>query len=219
MKNKGLIKSMAKFLLAMFLILFFTQGTYAKFKFNYTDVVFPGQENNLIKMYIVEGAGYFLNSLSDFQRLLNRLELGELAPVDYSELRDIVNKTFRNMELAGDRYIDLSQQADIAPYDQLIIDRLKIFDFEDFQRQNALNRDIFALVVKFLSQGDVRGVYREALFNCQAILAILVSVKAAIEENNVPLLTDLWNLNDLYCRSLLFGQYVTEVFFSLSGNL
>ena len=165
-----------------------------------------------IKLYIIEGAGYFLNSYSDMHLFLNKVEMSELNGIDYKELRDILFRAIENMEKVKVAYYNLKQKADNTPYNQSVIDNLLSFDYQGFQKERGLNKQIFRDVKYYLSKGDVRGFFTILLSNTEQILSKLYTVKESVDAEKFPEISTLWRINQDYSGTMLFGQYASEIF-------
>ncbi len=165
-----------------------------------------------LKIYIVESAGYFLASHSDYQALLNRVELSEANGVDYNDLREILYSTIENMEKARASYVNLKTTSEKIPYNQRIIELLMKFDYDGFRAKYGLVEPIFAKVKTFLGKGDIRGLDFAILAKLDAILSKLYIVKAAADKDKLPEISLLWRTNQAYAEAHLLGQYVSEVF-------
>ncbi|MCP5049575.1 MAG: hypothetical protein GY940_20565 [bacterium] len=168
-----------------------------------------------LRQYIIEGTGRFLNSRSDFLLFLTKIELSELNGLDCNEAREIMNGTIEKMEGAIGFYFKLKTLAAVTEYNQYVNNQLKTFDYNRFQQEKGLNPTIFQRVEGFLSKGDIRGVYEWAHRETELILLKLKQVKLSVDSNAFPQLTVLWELNQDYFNVLLFGQYVTQVFYNL----
>jgi hypothetical protein len=170
-----------------------------------------------IKLYITEGAGYFLNSNSGMQLFLNKIEMSELNGVDYKELRDILYRTIENMEKAKEAYYNLKQKADNTPYNQAFINQLLFFDYAGFQNEKGLNETILKYVESFLREGDMRGFFAILLANSDKILNKLYTVKESVDSDRFPEISTIWRLSQDYSETILFGQYGSEVFYKIIG--
>lgn len=168
-----------------------------------------------IGQLIIEGAGYFLASHADSQTLLNKLELSEINGVNYPEVQGILNSAIANMENACATFKSLIQLAKETPYDQTVIDKLRKFDYQGFMKTNNLVGDIFIKVQGFLAKGDVTGAYIELKASKDAIIAQLYVIKDALDSNLFPDTNLLYRVNQAYSETMLFGQYVAQVFKNL----
>ena len=165
-----------------------------------------------LKTYIMESTGYFLTSHSDYQDFLNRVEMSDIKGVDYKELRELIYSAIDNMEKAREAYVNLKTASEKIPYNQEMIDRLMIFDYDGFRVKNGLLEPIFSKIKNLLGQGDVVGLDDAVLANMDTILNKLYEVKAAVDKNLVPEIALLWRATQAYFEAQLFGQYMSEVF-------
>jgi len=164
---------------------------------------------------IIEGAGYFLMSHSEMLRFLNKAELSELNGVNYLELQDIINSTIANMENAAGTYKNLIQSAKETPYDPAVIYKLMKFDYQGFMKKNNLTGDVFLKVQGFLAKGNVTGAYIGMKASKDAIIAQLYLIKAGLDSNVFPDINLIYRVNQAYHDTMLFGQYLADVFNNL----
>jgi hypothetical protein len=168
-----------------------------------------------IGQMIIEGAGYFLMSHSEMLKLLNKIELSELTGPVYSEWQVMINSSIESMENASETYKNLISVANETPYDMDVIEKLKIFDYTGYMQTNGLNSVIFSRVKDFLCKGDVIGVYIYLKSDMDSIIDQLYNIKSSIDSNVPPEISLLWRVNQRYSESLLFGQFVSEIFKNL----
>jgi hypothetical protein len=93
-----------------------------------------------------------------------------------------------------------------------VIHQLEVFDYSRFMEQSDLAPFVFKKVETYLSKGDVTGVYRYIHENLEEILEVLYSIRSAVNAETFPHIPDLWALNQMCSETLLFGQYVANVF-------
>jgi hypothetical protein len=204
------------------ILIFMNIKVYSVLVGNYTDCGFGGgggESKSLtsftIRIYIIEGAGYFLNSHSSIQALLNRVELSELNVIDFNEMKEILYKAIEDMEKAKDSYYNLKQEADKTPYNPVMINFLLNFDYGGFQEEKGLNLTIFENVKNYLSRGDIRGIFSNFLANSESILEQLYAIKEWLDADKLPEISILWRVNQTYVEAHLFGQYTSEVFYDI----
>ncbi len=205
---------MRKTIIATFIVLiFFTLSLFPLMVLNEGDSAYEGGGKNTptIRKYIIEGAGYFLKSRSDLLLLLNKIELSELNGIDYLELQNIIKSVIENMENAKATYENLIAIAKETPYNESVIETLKNFDYPGFQENQGLNNEIFKEVENLLIKGDVTGVFEKFKDDLENILATMYEVKYTVDSNTFPEIAVLWEINQKYVYSLLFGQYVAVV--------
>ncbi|HLP59426.1 MAG TPA: hypothetical protein VK186_11375 [Candidatus Deferrimicrobium sp.] len=199
------------------LLVFFTINGYSRIIANRGESVFAGMTDKdvAVRSNIIDAAGYFLNSSSAFQALLNRIELADTNGGDYKEWAQVCSGAVAHMRNAVAQYLILKQSLEYRPYNPEMIDRLLCFDYDDFQKKNMLTPGIFDEVKSYLGSGDVRGLFEHMLSSTGKILASLTRVKASLDAGVIPELTLLWRLNQDYAEAMLFGQYAAQVFYEI----
>jgi hypothetical protein len=167
---------------------------------------------NTLRCYIIEGAGYYLDSHADFLRFLQRLEVGELNGLDYDQLRLDVDSVIFKLFNAREKYLHLKQTADMTPYNPNVIAQLLTFDYDVFRENKRLIGPVFDKVRVFLGNGAVREMYGEIVKKIDKISAVAYVVKEKIDAGEFPELSSLYDLNELYAETLLFGKYAAMVY-------
>lgn len=168
-----------------------------------------------IRQYVIEGGGYYTKANSYMMLLLNRVEMSELSSLNYPEFYYILYKTISNMEYAEMTYGNLCRTAEVTPYKQDVIETLKNFDYTGFMDKNRLNPYLFEKVESFLSKGDITGFYKQLHADVDAILNRLYYLRETVYAGDFPDIAILWRLNQDFSQSILFGQYVAQVFFEI----
>lgn len=207
-----------KIFLGIFILCFFHMQGIARMIANTSEIGFEEPGSTGIGQYVIEAAGDFLNSQSNFLLFLNKIEMEEINGVNYAELQQVINNTVVHMENAMAKYNDLTQLADNTPYGQPTITQLMNFNYTSFQESNGLNSVIFNKVEAYLISGDVRGLYHQILGDTQSILDQLNVIKSAVDAEVIPNNSELWQLNQSYSETLLFGQYTAEIFYDVAGK-
>jgi hypothetical protein len=190
----------------------------ARFIANHSEIGFVESGRTGIRQDVVEAAGGFLKSHSDFLLILNKIEMEEINGIDYAELQHIIYNAVIHMEVARAKYNGLIQLVEDTPYHQPTITVLMGFDYASFQESKGLRNVIFDEVKTYLSSGDVRGLYHQLLVNTQSILDQLTVIKSFVDAGVIPENADLWKLNQAYSETLIFGQYAAEIFYDVTGK-
>lgn len=166
------------------------------------------QEINIGQL-IIEAAGHFLLSNSDYQLILKRVELSETG------LNDGLYKAIQNMTNANALYFDIWQTSLSLEYDPIVIEKLFQFDYTGYKLENNLNPAIFQRVENFLKPGNVREVFKKHFEDSSKILEKLKEIQIALESGKKVDISSYWRLNQLYLDFAIFGQYCSEVFVNL----
>ena len=207
-----------------FAVLLMAAHGYGYFSYNRSCQAFPGQceegpsliiSTPPLGQLIIEAAGYYIKSYSDYQLLLREIELSGSGDANFAALQELVNKALENMKVAHSTYWQIWQTSQGLDYDPAVLEKLRQFDYLSYQAENNLVPLIFTKAANYLKNGDVRGTYRQAYIATAEILPSLESLKISIDKNKLPKLNACWRLNQLFLEAELFGQYVSEVFFAL----
>lgn len=206
-----------------FTVLLLVPNGYGYFSYNRSCEAFPGQceEEGLriaarsLGQLIIEAAGCFIKSNSDYQLLLREIELSGSYGTNFVTLQELINKAIENMNMANSTYFQIWQTSEGLDYDPVVLEKLRQFDYFSYQVENNLNPVIFEKAATYLKAGDVRGTYKQAYNATGEILQSLEILKINIDKNKLPKIKDCWRLNQLYLETELFGQNVSEVFFAI----
>jgi len=171
-----------------------------------------GLKATSIKSLIVDGAGNYLTAYSDYLLFLNQVELSSENSPGYDEMQTHLNRCLEKLQRAKTAYLSINQTTITTPYNLEMIYRLIFFNYDLFQWERGLNPSIFKEVKKYLSTGNVNGIF-DRLFSVTDTLIIKVTaVKEMADAYTFPGLDSIWRLNQLFSETLLFGQYAAEVF-------
>ncbi|MCP5053412.1 MAG: hypothetical protein GY940_39975 [bacterium] len=165
-----------------------------------------------IEVLIVRGAGYSLQAGKHTDAILRIVEWQNIRGLNMDELEKETDNAIGNIELALETYGLLVRQAEATAYNNAVTQRLRTLNYDRFREANRLNGDIFAEVEGFLGSGDITGIFKRKHADVNQIAALLKSVKEDLGSNRVPDLKILWELNETFSRSNLFGSYVARVF-------
>jgi hypothetical protein len=168
-----------------------------------------------IDQYIVEGAGHFLDSYSYTLQFMRKVELSANRELNYPELSQLLDAALVDMQQARDTYKLLKETAETTPYNPVVIEALKNFDYDRYCEINWLNKEIFTGVKSYLIDGRVTEIYGKLLADMGTMKYLLKLIKKYIDSNMFPPVKAVRILNQTYSTSLLFGQYVAGVFESL----
>ena len=171
--------------------------------------------SNVIEYYITLGAGFYLNSSTNFQEFLTMVEMQDIRGIDIFAMQKKAGNSLVNMKNAAYIYMLLVKQAEVTPYNEAVIAGLKDFDYHSFMLENSLNPVVFAEVAGYLQKGDITGLLKKVHNDLLQITAILKALNEELTLNRLPSLPDLWRLNETFSRVTLFGSYTARVFSAL----
>jgi hypothetical protein len=208
-----------KIIVGIGIMLFFSQYSFTHWWNNGTPPVFDGDgySQTSLDNYVIDGAGYFLEAYSNTLLLMKKIEWSSKEGLKTDELKLLVDHALKNMEAAREAYDNLTRAADNTPYNPAIIEKLKAFDYDTFQKANGLNPETFASVKAYLGNGEIRKLYYDFSSTIDEIAGLLKQVKVQIDAGNFTPVKEIWKLNGLFSESLLFGQYVSQVLYTIQG--
>jgi len=217
LKNKMVIKAVVLVLMISGL----SVNAFSWWIGNHGEIVYPDPTGKStvspITNYIAIGAGYFLKAYSNTLQLMNKIELSGINGMNYNEWNALLDKTLYNMAMAKETYMKLVKETESLPYNTSVLETLKQFDYDAFQSEISADKEIFAEVKAYLVKGDMNGVYFKILANTEKIEAVLTQVKGKIYAGIPAVVNDIYQVNQLFSSSLLFGQYVAQVCGRIKG--
>jgi len=165
-----------------------------------------------IEEMVIKGAEYFFRAYGDINKLSESVESSDIYGADYYTFWWAVNNALDNMNTARYYYQELQYKANNTPYNQVVINKLLVFDYDTFQDANNLLKDVFSEVKGYLAKGDVRGVYCRTSAYFDTLANTLESIKVDLYEGKVPSNAHMWKLNQVCAKAHMFGQYVARIF-------
>ena len=170
---------------------------------------------NTIEELIIKGAKYFFKAQEDINVLSEKVEISDIYGIDFYSLWWAVNSALDNMNMARYYYQELQYKANNTPYNQEVIAKLMAFDYDSFQEENALLKDVFFEVKGYLVNGDVRGIYSRTSAYFDTLINTLETIKGELYAGKVPGNYHMWNLNQICAKVHMFGQYVARIFYAI----
>jgi hypothetical protein len=165
-----------------------------------------------IRELIIKGAEYFFKAHADINLLSEKVEISDIYSADYYTLWGAVNSALDNLNMVRYYYQELQYKANNTPYNQVVINKLIYFDYDSFQEQNSLLKDVFSEVKGYLKNGDVRGIYSRTSAYFDILTKTLETIKGELYAGKVPGNALMWDLNQVCTKAHMFGQYVARVF-------
>jgi len=171
--------------------------------------VFTAGSRDSIESAVIEGATHFLQAKSYSDLLLREYEKSGKQAIDYSAALEYAEKAIAELEKAKEEYLESLDSANRAGYVNDKILKFKSFDYNTFQSEKGLNKDLMSSVKSYLSTGDILGAYWENVDNITGILSTLQSIKGKIELDITPDISLCWQLLQQFSHAALFGNYCT----------
>jgi hypothetical protein len=208
-----------KIIVGIGILVFFSHYSFSHWVCNTPPIIFNGDgySQTSLDNYIIDGAGYFLEAYSNTLLLMKKIEWNSKESLKTDEVKLLVEKALKNMELAREAYANLTRTADNTPYNPGVIEKLKDFDYDAFQKDNGLNPRVFSAVKSYLVNGEIRKIYYDFSSTIEEIIGLVKQVKRQIDAGNFTPVKEIWKLNGLFSESLLFGQYVSQVLYDIQG--
>ena len=166
----------------------------------------------------IEAAGYFLQSISDFQAFLKKVELSEIYGADYVELRDLLTSSIDNMEMANSIYYQVCVLSKTLDRNQVVLQKLKQFDYGSILDKSLMIPSIFNEVKSFLESGNMSGAFVKMYNNTGEIIQGMKSLRIVLDSNSIDI-PKCWEVNQLSLKSQFFGQYISQVFYEIKKSL
>jgi RimJ/RimL family protein N-acetyltransferase len=201
------------------LILFFTCNTiYSITIINFDDMSNPQKTNGFrteMNLIIVDAISSYLQSNSDIFLLLNEVEIAEKGVFNFDQAFYLTGQAIEKLKIANGKILEAIQYNRIDPVSDETIEKMKIFDYKTFARQQGLNTEIMKAIEKYLKNGDFSGIFEKMVSNIDQLITLLENIKRLIYINQKPDITKFWKLLQIYSETNLFGNYATLVFFNI----
>ena len=173
-------------------------------------------EVNPVENLVIQGAIYYLQSCSDVQAILKRVEQSAFKPVDYAEMQQVVNEALDQIKAARVTYEALLKTAAETPPNPAFILGLQNFDYQAFMTENGLIEPVFKKVEEYLSRGDVPGLLASVYVELKSIESQLQYIRKYVSIYRLPALSVFWKLNETCAAASLLGSYSTRVFYAVN---
>lgn len=196
------------FVFGILLLMAFSTNLSAIIFFNGIGTIIEKKE---LEKYIIRGAGFFLKSYSDFMLVLNKAELAELDGLETDAVKKYLKSSIENIEAAIAIYSDLNRRFEIDDLEEHLLQQLSTFNYEKVRKDKQLIKSIFDDVSSYLKKGKIKGLCQKMLTDCTSILNSLKNFQRKMKSNETFTKSELWDLNEHYSKSLLFGQYVARI--------
>ena len=164
---------------------------------------------------VVRAGASFLQSNGDYQGLLNIVELSTQKGISIEILTAAIDEAIVNMELAHGLYAEIYDLSLKSEFNPVILEKLKAFNYKDYQSKNQLNPLIFNQVALLLKAGKIPDIYLTFYRNSGDVLAQLKEARQSLSSTPTVQLSQYWRINRGYMNLAMFGQYVSEVLLSL----
>jgi len=166
----------------------------------------------------IEAAGFLLQSNSDFQAFLKRIELSEIYSSNNDELLDLITSAIDNMEIANSIYYQVWELSRILDRNPVVLQKLTQFNYGLILEEKRLIPSIFNEVEKYLKKGNMPGAFGKIYNDTYLILQGMKSLQKMTEYNSIDI-PKCWEVNQLFLKSQLFGQYISQVFFEIKKSI
>jgi hypothetical protein len=193
-------------------------AAHSRWTVNYSDIAFDGSGETaaVLESDIATGAGYFLEAYAETLLLMKKLEIPGAEGMKDDTLPVLASQALTHLEQARAAYLRLKQTAAAAPYNPAVLEALARFDYDTLQETGNLDKEILAEVKSYLSSGQIRELYGEIITRHEILIPLLKQIKSDIDSGIFPTLQDVWQANQVFARTLLFGQYVSRVFAAIN---
>ena len=160
-------------------------------------------KDGCLEDFINESAANFLDSYSKWILFSTKGD---------NTLASNLDGAIEYMESTKKSFIDLVQKSEKTHYNPPVILKLENFNYDQFRERKGLREDVFKKVKKFLSKGDMRGMYKETLPLLENILKMSKDIRSKLKEGKAILQSDITDLDRLYSEAMFQGQYATQIF-------
>lgn len=164
---------------------------------------------------ITDSASELLQSASEAFLFLNEVEIAGKNGLNVGAALQRVDLAAARVEQALRLFRDIIVAGGEAGYDKSRIGKLKDFSYDQFAKDNGLNRETMTQVSAYLGRGNVLGFYRRHAGNLQILLNTLNRIKADLMADKLLENQVLWSLLQQYNNTMMFGNYASLVFYKI----
>jgi hypothetical protein len=166
----------------------------------------------------IDAAGFFLQSNSDYQAFLKKIELADIYGVNYEDLKYLITNSIENMEMVHSIYYRVWQISKSLERDPVVLQKLTQFDYGLILEEKKFIPSIFSEVEKYLKIGNMPGAFEKIYNDTGDILQGMKSLKSLLEANSIDI-PQCWEVNQRFLKSELFGQYISQVFSEIRKSI
>lgn len=217
-------KTMKRILILIFALSLMGVFSYGYFYANWPCILYNGQcptpnssqssvqslSPSLGKLSI-EAAGFFLQSTSDFQAFLKKVELSEIYGANDEELIELITGAIENIQMAHSIYYRVWQMSNNLERNTMVLQKLIQFDYCLFNENKNFIPSIYNEVESYLKKGNMPGAFEKIYNDTGDILQLMESLKTNLEANSIDIPL-CWEVNHKLLESELFGQYISQIF-------
>ncbi len=171
--------------------------------------------SSTIRQYVISGAGGYLGSNSDYLEFLNKVELYTVNDTDFSGMQNNLNNAIENLKNAVDEYNQLISKVNKTPYNLEVQEKLVNFDYAGYNHSNGIENLMVFEITQHLQKGEVTEVYILLKADMTDILNSLYLLSERIEQDTLPAVSTMYEINVKYSNSMNRGQFFAEVFSEL----
>jgi hypothetical protein len=166
----------------------------------------------------IDAAGFFLQSNSDYQAFLKKIELSEIYGANYGELIDLITSSIDNMEMANSTYYQVWQLSKSLERNPVVLRKMTRLDYRLILDEKRMIPSIFIEVERFLKPGNMSAAFEKIYNDTGEVLQGMKSLRTLLESNSIDI-PKCWEVNQLFLKTQLFGQYISQVFFEIKKSL
>jgi hypothetical protein len=177
-----------------------------------------GSEKIQIEENMIDGAAHFLLSKSYADLLLYEYEKSAKQEFNFSMSLEYLEKAIQEVNFSKMKYAAALDIGRKIGYAENKIDWFKTFNYDDFIRDNKLNKEISEVVKSYLVRYDVIGIYQQNIDYINQILYTLNLIKYDLKAKRRPDVMIYWSLLQQYSETVLFGNYSTVMGGTILGQ-
>lgn len=168
-----------------------------------------------LKYLVAKGSSYFSQSFAYYQFFISNVEETELEKSKVKTLKHHLILAKLNLEAAKEIYMKQKVIFDNASFNENVLAELARFPFAQFQEEIKPIKEIFQQVQKCLKKGNIRQIPQKFITQSEKIIEKLNTLIGKLKpdgSNLVELVTLIQSLNSDYVETMMFGQYVAQIF-------
>jgi len=197
------------FIFLILLSLLFTVKIYPIMVLNNIKEVFQDSRKDEIESCMVEGSEHFLLSNANIHLFFAEYEKSSSDIFNFEKGKKILEVAINELSSALKIYEDVLTVAKLSIYDSNDQIKLKDYNYSELIEKNLMYSSIADEVKKYLSDGDVVGLYVKNIENLKLINTTLLEINNSVTIGVKPNKNLMYRLLRLLYRATLWGNYAT----------
>lgn len=202
---------MSKRIILVFLVIGITTNIFCAIHANDIVPIFDDESSQiLIEKNIVNGSKHYFKAKAYLNLLLAEIEKAPLGQLNYQTVTEFTNSALNELEISIDYYkkaVNIGKNTNYSTSKRSLFNN---FDYEKFILESKLNSPIANIVVEYLKNSDITGIYEKNISNLEGIKECLLTIKSNLSVGKIEI-PNFWMLIQIDSECAMFGNYSTVI--------